>query len=382
MRETVSSADQNTVSSRSYRLQRFLRGLLLVVVLIVACQTTTTLHAQEKTGPERIVDVGVSLSPPFVMVDDGQYSGLAIELWEDIAKDLNLQSNYRSYQTFRELVDATAASDIDIAVTNLTITKAREERIDFTQPWFDAGLRIMVRADQGVDIRAVIAGLMDSGHFGAYAWLAIIILGATLAVTLFDRRFDPDFPKRWRDGIAESFYTVMSVATSGKPARRKSLTGWLGRIWAAAWLMCGVAVLSYITASVTSVMTMLSLNNQISNLSDLPGKTIGVFSGSTAEDYVREVGMMFQAFPSIESAVASLRKKDVAAIVADAPVLEYYQHNNPNSAVEVVGPIFEPDKYGFALNPGNPLTEAVTLELLEGKENDLIEKLRADYFGR
>jgi len=115
-------------------------------------------------------------------------------------------------------------------------------------------------------------------------------------------------------------------------------------------------------------MTMLSLNNQISNLSDLPGKTIGVFSGSTAEDYVREVGMMFQAFPSIESAVASLRKKDVAAIVADAPVLEYYQHNNPNSAVEVVGPIFEPDKYGFALNPGNPLTEAVTLELLEGKE--------------
>jgi len=43
-----------------------------------------------------------------------------------------------------------------------------------------------------------------------------------------------------------------------------------------------------------------------------------------------------------------------------------------NSAVEVVGPIFEnPIKYGFALNPGNPLTEAVTLELLEGKENDL-----------
>jgi len=29
------------------------------------------------------------------MVDDGQYSGLAIELGKDNRKDLNLQSNYR-----------------------------------------------------------------------------------------------------------------------------------------------------------------------------------------------------------------------------------------------------------------------------------------------
>jgi len=33
----------------------------------------------------------------------GQYSGLAIELLEDIAKDLNLQSNYRLIKTFRSL---------------------------------------------------------------------------------------------------------------------------------------------------------------------------------------------------------------------------------------------------------------------------------------
>jgi len=43
----------------------------------------------------RIVDVRFSLQPSFRKVDDGQYPALAIELWEDIAKDLNLQSNYR-----------------------------------------------------------------------------------------------------------------------------------------------------------------------------------------------------------------------------------------------------------------------------------------------
>jgi len=144
------------------------------------------------------------------------------------------------------LVDATAASDIDIAVTNLhDLPRAREERIDFTQPWFDAGLRIMVRADQGVDIRAVIAGLMDSGHFGAYAlaWLLLYwvqlwrlrcLIGDLIRI----------FQSVGADGIAESFYTV-DVGGNIRKACSSQEFDWLawdvfGR---AAWLMCGVAVL-------------------------------------------------------------------------------------------------------------------------------------------
>jgi len=77
-------------------------------------------------------------------------------------------------------------------------------------------------------------------------------------LTFFDRRFDKSFPESWREGIAESFYTVMSVATSGKPAKRSNLFGWVGRIWQGLWLVCGVAVVAYVTSSVTSVMTTLS----------------------------------------------------------------------------------------------------------------------------
>jgi len=50
------------------------------------------------------------------------------------------------------------ASDIDIAVTESQITKAREERIDFTQPWFDDRSRIMVVRPKALTFRAVIAG--------------------------------------------------------------------------------------------------------------------------------------------------------------------------------------------------------------------------------
>jgi hypothetical protein len=243
------------------RERGWLRFLVLTLVLLVGALSAPTLHAQESAEPERVLDVGVHVSPPFVMEEDGAYTGMAIELWQGMAGNRNVTSNYVTFETIRELIDATEAGDIDIAVTNLTITKARHERINFTQPWFDAGLRIMVNTDRGVGIGAVLAGLTDAGHLEAYGWLALVIVVATVLITLFDRRFDPDFPRRWREGIADSFYSVMSVATSGRPAARKNLFGWVGRIWAAFWLICGIAVVSYVTASVTSVMTTLSLTN-------------------------------------------------------------------------------------------------------------------------
>ena len=231
--------------------------VLVLVLAMLALPLAADLRAQEAPVSPQTVKVGLYLSPPFVMEENGRYTGMAIELWETIASDLDLRSEYEVLPTIRELVEATSAGDLDVAVTNLTITQSRAERIDFTHPWYDAGLRIMINEDRGTGFWDVVTGLRESGHLRAYAWLAFVIVAATVLMTLFDRRFDKDFPQRWRDGISESFFSVMSIATSGRAARR-NLFGWVGRIWQALWLVCGVAVLAYITSTVTSVMTTLS----------------------------------------------------------------------------------------------------------------------------
>lgn len=87
-----------------------------------------------------------------------------------------------------------------------------------------------------------------------------LTLVAKAIVTLFGRRFDPDFPKRWRDGTAESFYQVMCMATSGKSSH-KNLFGWIGRIWQALWMAVGVAIIAYVTSSIESVMTASHIEN-------------------------------------------------------------------------------------------------------------------------
>lgn len=351
----------------------------LVVALAMLGPFAADLRAQDSAEPQPL-KVGVYLSPPFVMEENGRFSGMAVELWEALAADLGLASEYQVLPTIRELVQATSAGDLDVAVTNLTITHGRAERIDFTHPWYDAGLRIMINEDRGTGFWDVVSGLHESGYLRAYAWLAFVIVIATILLTLFDRRFDRDFPRRWRDGIAESFFSVMSVATSGRAAR-KNLFGWVGRIWQALWLVCGVAVLAYVTSTVTSVMTTLSLTSQIHSLADLPGKTVGVFTGSVAEEFARNSALRSRSFAHIDEAVSALQDGRIAAIVGDAPVLEYYANTHPDAGVTAVGPIFEPDKYGFGLTLHNPLTRPLTVATIGAHESGLLEELHSKYFG-
>ncbi|TIS54640.1 MAG: transporter substrate-binding domain-containing protein [Mesorhizobium sp.] len=331
--------------------------------------------------PPTPLKVGIFVNPPFVMNKGGGYTGMAVELWEDLAAKLGRQFGYVEFETIHDLVQATASGSIDVAVTNLTINQARAEQVDFTQPWFDGGDRIMVATDRGHGLGSLIAGLSDAGFLRAYAWIALIIVVATVLLTLFDRWFDEAFPQRWRDGIAESFYSVMSVATSGRPPARKNLFGWIGRIWQGLWLVCGIAVLAYVTSSVTSVMTTLSLTNQIGSLDDLTDQTVGVMAGTVQEDFARSKGLRVRSYPGIDSAVGALVNGDVAAIIHDAPVLEYYAHTRPDQPVNVVGRLFEKDKYGFALPRQSALTRPLTVAVLGALDTGEIDELQTRYFG-
>lgn len=354
--------------------------------LIAACLiawATLPANAQELEQNAGVpLRVGVHDSPPFVMEKDGGYGGMAIDLWELVAGDLGYNYEYQEYDTVREMIDATAAGEIDVAVSNLTITEARAARIEFTQPWYDSGLRIMVSDHPGTTFSKLLTGLRDSGFLRAYAWLAFAILVASLCFTLFDRRFDSSFPRKFTDGFAESFYTVMTVATSGKPPKRKNLFGWLGRMWQGLWLICGVMVVAFITSSVTSVMTTLSIRNGVRSVLDLPGLDVGVVEGSTAEAFAANSGLTTIPFSSISKSAQALLDGDIDAIIGDKPVLEYYARTHASEPLSVVGAVFNPEKYGFGLAPDSPMRQAITVEVVGAQEDGELQDMITRYFGR
>lgn len=329
---------------------------------------------------ERELRVGVYVSPPFVERQAGAgFTGMAITLWETAARDLGWRYRYREVATYDALVEGLERGDLDVAVTNITVTQERAKRMDFTHPWYDAGMRLMVPKAHGSG--RLLDGLKEGGHLRIYAVLAGILVVATWLLTLVDRKYDREFTRNWTEGLAESFFHVVSVTVSGKTDHKK-MFGPLGRIVSAVWLLCGVALVAYVTSSVTSVMTAESLNRQINGVSDLKGRSICVAAGSTADKFAADMGLTVVRHRGVDDAARALANGDCAAIVGDAPVLEHYAHTRPESGLEVVGVLFNPDKYGFGLRHGSQLQKPLTIQLLGLQESGQVETLRSRYFGK
>ncbi|WP_180898636.1 transporter substrate-binding domain-containing protein [Martelella soudanensis] len=359
-----------------------LPGLLVSLLFLALCGLAGPSFGQDLGEPLKI-KVGYRVLPPFITKQsDGTITGMASELWREIEDGFNIEPTYVEYQTVADLLTATAARDVDVAVGAISITEERAELVDFTQPWFDSGLRVMVDDRTGSSLVNVWNGLAEAGYLRYYAWLLVLIMLGTIGLTLFDRHFDKNFPKRWREGVSESFYAVMLVVTKGSLPSRAKLFGWYGRIFSAFWLIIGIAVVAYITSSVTSVMTSIAITGSITGPDDLPGRTVGVFKGSTAENRMRRNGVDFITYTGMDDAVAALRGAEIDAIVGDAPVLEYYKAQNPALGLDVVGRIFAPDKFGFALPYGqDTLIQPITLRLLSLQEDGVVRELAQQYFG-
>jgi len=84
---------------------------------------------------------------PFVFSDEqGNYTGFDIDVWREIAGSVGLKFELLP-MAFTELLPALQDGRIDAALGALSITAAREKSIDFSYPYYDAGLILMVKKD-------------------------------------------------------------------------------------------------------------------------------------------------------------------------------------------------------------------------------------------
>ena len=116
-----------------------LRKALILVGVLMFCA------AANGVAKELVVGVDANFMP-FEFKVDGKLTGFDVELWDAIAKDLGLDYQWQTMD-FNGIIPALQSRSIDAAIAGITVKSEREKVVDFSYPYYDAGLIILVRAD-------------------------------------------------------------------------------------------------------------------------------------------------------------------------------------------------------------------------------------------
>ncbi|MCU5771651.1 transporter substrate-binding domain-containing protein [Erwiniaceae bacterium BAC15a-03b] len=117
-----------------------LKTLLLTLCLPALLHIGTTLAAE----PVRVaID---PTFPPMEYIQDGKRTGFDIDMASALAEKLGRPLEYTDMD-FKAMVPSVLAGRSDIILSAIYITDERKKVVDFTDPYFSAGLVVMVNKD-------------------------------------------------------------------------------------------------------------------------------------------------------------------------------------------------------------------------------------------
>ncbi len=120
---------------------KWLKTVGATLALTVAAGTASAETLKVVTDPSFV---------PFEMMDQetGEMVGFDMEIIREVADRAGFDIDLNTMD-FNGIIPALQSGNVDIAIAGITITDEREEIVDFSDPYYDSGLRLLVREGNG-----------------------------------------------------------------------------------------------------------------------------------------------------------------------------------------------------------------------------------------
>ena len=103
---------------------------------------------------------------PLNLSQGNKYVGFDIDLWEAIAKKMNVSYELRPMD-FGGLIPGLQSRNLDVAMAGITITDARKQVVDFSDGYYDADLLMAVKSgDDSITKFSELAGKKSGAEAG------------------------------------------------------------------------------------------------------------------------------------------------------------------------------------------------------------------------
>jgi polar amino acid transport system substrate-binding protein len=318
------------------------------------------------------------------MNDGGQFSGISIYLWDNIAERLGIEYNIEQYG-LQEMLEAVAQGKANVAVSCLSITEEREEIIDFSHSFYETHLAIAVKEH----------GFLHTLKNFFYNKRLLIVLGIIFGVAafiggilyLFEHKINDKLYSMKNKGgrLMEAFIAGLLFVTSG-PIRYYEFKTLSGRTLAAFLAVGSTVMVASITALFASAFTLDQIDSKITGPQDLAKVKVGVMEASTSFEYLQDNDINGRTFSDRQELLAALDDGRLDAVVSDGAILKYMikkaKAEGRYETLSVLPFVFEKQNYAFALPDESPHLEKLYQALLSIRETPEWKKELVKYIGK
>ncbi|KAH9317412.1 hypothetical protein KI387_019181, partial [Taxus chinensis] len=324
-------------------------------------------------------------------LNESIFTGFCIDVFDAVLKELDYPLPYdlvpcADDDGHDKLIHQVYLQRLDGVLGDTTILASRSKTVDFSMPYSDSGLVMVVPIERNDD--NIIWAFLKP--FSTLVWftLAIFFAFTGAVVWLLERGTYSDFRgKPHTHAVKTIFWFSFSTlfVTQGHKIQSS-----LGRMVIIVWLFLVLILTSSYTASLTSTLTIQKMKASIATVEALAasGSPVGYQKGSFVADYLHNnLGISkrnLRAYGTAEEYAEALLKGPnrggVAAIFDEIPYVRLFLSSR--CGFTMVGPIYKTGGFGFVFSKGSPLVADISAVILNLTESMAIPSLEAKYFNK
>ncbi|KAK1323532.1 Glutamate receptor 2.8 [Acorus calamus] len=345
------------------------------------------------------LQIGVPVKPGFpgfvdVVKDPvtGQItaSGFSIEVFDMVMKALpyGVAYEYIVYEdakgnsngSYDDLVYQVYLKKFDAVVGDITIIANRSQYVEFTLPYTESGVSMLVPVKDDRSRRAWV--FLDPLTPDLWLVSGAFFIFTGFVIWVLEHRINEEFRGEPSYQIGTVSYFVFSTLVF---AHKEKMVSNLSKVVVIIWVFVVLILTSSYTASLTSMLTVQKLQPTVTNIDDLIKNKdyVGYLHDSFVLGLLERMKIPKDRLRNLTSPddyynalLKGSKNGGVAAVFDEVPYLKVFLSQYCDGHT-MVGPTYKTDGFGFVFPIGSPLVPDVSraiLNVTEGNQMDAIMK--------
>ncbi|XP_033516810.2 glutamate receptor 2.1-like [Nicotiana tomentosiformis] len=287
-------------------------------------------------------------------------------------------------ESYDDLIYQVFLGTFDAVAGDTTIVSNRSQYVDFTLPYTESGVTMMVPIKDDNSNSAWVFLKPLTWELWLTSFCSFVFIG--FVIWLLEHRVNEDFRGPPSHQVGMIFWFAFSTMVF---AQKEKIVSNLARFVLVIWFLVVLILTSSYTASLTSMLTVEKLQPTVKDVKELlkNKEYVGYLQGSFVPGLLRKMNFdedRLKYYNTPEECVDLLSKGSanggVAAVFDEIPYVKLVLANYC-SKFTTVGPTYKADGFGFVFPMGSPLVPDVSRAVLSVTESEKMVQIEKAWFG-